>query len=189
MSSDSTLQTLPDEGGGGTLSQYYKNLRGWFTKDRATVITWNATIIIILITLVSIIAAFIYGTFYYVYIPQTSLVRQLYFQKSQVVKDRVDVDGSTMKVVVEGLHTEVVLGDLQHFLRPGQSYNVELELDMPDSDVNQMAGTFMVSALFYDNKNALLTSSSRLLMLKYRSWLLKILDTLFYAPLYLLDFL
>lgn len=66
-------------------------------------------------------------------------------------QDRVDVDGSTMKVVVEGLHTEVVLGDLQHFLRPGQSYNVELELDMPDSDVNQMAGTFMVSALFYDN--------------------------------------
>ena len=37
--------------------------------------------------------------------------------------------------------------------------------------------------------DTLLTSSSRLVMLKYRSWLLRTMDTLVYAPLYLVGYL
>ena len=36
------------------------------------------------------------------------------------------------------------------FLSAGQSYNIELELDMPESEVNCQAGTFMISSLYYD---------------------------------------
>ena len=38
----------------------------------------------------------------------------------------------------------------------------------------------------YFQVDKLLTSSSRLVMLRYRSWLLRILDTLVYSPLYLI---
>ena len=50
-------------------------------------------------------------------------------------------------------------GELSVFFSPGHSYNIDLEIDMPESEVNYGAGTFMVSSLFYDAVSTLHTTS------------------------------
>ena len=50
-------------------------------------------------------------------------------------------------------------GELSVFFSPGHSYNIDLEIDMPESEVNYGAGTFMVSSLFYDTVSTVHTTS------------------------------
>lgn len=67
-------------------------------------------------------------------------------------QERVDNDGSLMKTSVHALRVEVPIlsGDASSGLTAGQAYNIHLEIDMPESEVNHNAGTFMITALYYD---------------------------------------
>ena len=47
-------------------------------------------------------------------------------------------------------------GDSNAGLTAGQAYNIHLELDMPESEVNHNAGTFMISALYYDKVSTII---------------------------------
>lgn len=64
---------------------------------------------------------------------------------------RPDDSGYTRRITIPILHVEAVLNsDGNPFLLPGQTYNIHLEMNMPESDVNYNAGAFVVSTYFYD---------------------------------------
>ena len=68
-----------------------------------------------------------------------------------LVMQEQKLSDSTVKVTSNVLYAEVgMITDSEQFLSPGQSYNVILELSMPESEVNYQAGTFMISLNFYD---------------------------------------
>lgn len=91
----------------------------------------------------------------------------------------------------------------QQLLMLGQSYKVQLALEMPESPVNKQLGTryqvfnkfnliisnsgmFMVCADFRGKNSKLITRSCRSTMLHYRSFVLDLIYTLAYSPLLLI---
>lgn len=70
----------------------------------------------------------------------------------------MDAQGDLMKISASALSVEIPLYDTDTSagLSPGQSYNIHIQLDMPESEVNHNAGTFMVSALYYDKVGRIL---------------------------------
>lgn len=86
-----------------------------------------------------------------------------------LLQERLDSSGKTRTTTSQILQVEVsLLHEGSPFFRAGQSYNIELELDMPESEVNYNAGTFMLSALYYDEvgmQTAVLVCGSGLMQL------------------------
>ncbi|XP_067399942.1 seipin isoform X2 [Emydura macquarii macquarii] len=70
----------------------------------------------------------------------------------------------------------------------GQPYRISLELELPESPVNQDLGMFMVVMSCYTKGGRIISSSARSTMLHYRSGLLHTLDTLVFAGLFFLGF-
>ncbi|XP_070086122.1 seipin isoform X5 [Equus przewalskii] len=84
-----------------------------------------------------------------------------------------------------------VIGDrgfLGQVLMYGQPYRVTLELELPESPVNQDLGMFLVTISCYTRGGRIISTSSRSVMLHYRSNLLQILDTLVFSSLLLFGF-
>ncbi|XP_076835464.1 seipin isoform X2 [Brachyhypopomus gauderio] len=67
----------------------------------------------------------------------------------------------------------------------GQPYRVSLELEMPESPVNEQLGMFMVKMSCYTKNGITVSTVSRSAMLHYRSSLLQTLNTLVFSPLLL----
>eukprot|EP00117_Sycon_ciliatum_P016432 scpid81180/ scgid15865/ Seipin; Bernardinelli-Seip congenital lipodystrophy type 2 protein homolog len=74
-------------------------------------------------------------------------------------------------------------------LAKNQLYDVKVNLEVPESDVNRGIGMFMVNLSFYDDEKALRWSSARTAILRYRSPLLSTLRLLFYIFPMLFGFL
>ncbi|KAK2100310.1 Berardinelli-Seip congenital lipodystrophy 2 (seipin) [Saguinus oedipus] len=70
----------------------------------------------------------------------------------------------------------------------GQPYRVTLELELPESPVNQDLGMFLVTISCYTRGGRIISTSSRSVMLHYRSDLLQMLDTLVFSSLLLFGF-
>lgn len=70
----------------------------------------------------------------------------------------------------------------------GQPYRVTLELELPESPVNQDLGMFLVTVSCYTRGGRIISTSSRSVMLHYRSQLLQMLDTLVFSSLLLFGF-
>ncbi|XP_038281230.1 seipin isoform X7 [Canis lupus familiaris] len=84
-----------------------------------------------------------------------------------------------------------VIGDggyLGQVLMYGQPYRVTLELELPESPVNQDLGMFLVTISCYTRGGRIISTSSRSVMLHYRSDLLQMLDTLVFSSLLLFGF-
>eukprot|EP00066_Takifugu_rubripes_P019549 XP_011608815.1 PREDICTED: seipin isoform X2 [Takifugu rubripes] len=85
----------------------------------------------------------------------------------------------------------------KHVLTFGQAYRISLLMEMPDSQVNQAVGMFMIRTTFYSQDGGqvissaqpagqvLSATSSRFSMLRYQSNLLKVLKTLLILPAFL----
>jgi len=75
-------------------------------------------------------------------------------------------------------------------LRKGQAYQVVLELDMPETLVNQQLGMFMIELKFYTYGGTIIQKASRAVsgMLRYKSYLLQLAETIFYLPLLLIGY-
>ncbi|XP_077678364.1 seipin isoform X3 [Eretmochelys imbricata] len=70
----------------------------------------------------------------------------------------------------------------------GQPYRISLELELPESPVNQELGMFMVVMSCYTKGGRIISSTARSTMLHYRSGLLQTLDTLIFAGLFFVGF-
>ncbi|KAL3874952.1 hypothetical protein ACJMK2_037900 [Sinanodonta woodiana] len=150
------------------------NLISWILSTLSN----NIKLILSLIFLVSIIlwlSVFSYGCFYYVYMPIVSFSTPVYFQF------RVCDDGSG-KCSFPSANISLYNDGQSVIFMSGQSYHVMLEMDVPESPVNQNLGMFMVRMMVYDRQGQEVKVSSRSAILQYRSQLLRILETFVFSP-------
>lgn len=59
----------------------------------------------------------------------------------------------------------------------GQSYLISLDLEAPESEVNYQQGVFMVKLTLFDSLGREVATSSRPVMLTYRSYLVRLMIT------------
>ncbi|KAM6923432.1 seipin-like [Xenentodon cancila] len=137
------------------------------------------------------IASFLYGSFYYSYMPRAAFSTPAHYYYRT---DCVPLSSFPCSYPVANIS---LMRNKKHVLTLGQVYRISLQLEMPDSPTNQELGMFMVkttcftqdggqSAASARSANQLLkASSSRFGMLRYRSDLLKTLGTLLFLPAFL----
>lgn len=129
------------------------------------------------------VSVFLYGSFYYSYMPTVSHLSPVHFHY------RTDCDSSTAYLCSFPVaNVSLVKGGRDRVLMYGQPYRVTLELELPESPVNQDLGMFLVTISCYTRGGRVISTSSRSVMLHYRSDLLQMLDTLVFSSLLLFGF-
>ncbi|XP_064348316.1 seipin isoform X1 [Camelus dromedarius] len=129
------------------------------------------------------VSVFLYGSFYYSYMPTVSHLSPVHFYY------RTDCDSSTSLLCSFPVaNVSLVKGGRDRVLMYGQPYRITLELELPESRVNQDLGMFLVTISCYTRGGRIISTSSRSVMLHYRSDLLQMLDTLVFSSLLLFGF-
>ncbi|KAM9849682.1 seipin-like [Aulostomus maculatus] len=137
------------------------------------------------------IAAFLYGTFYYSYMPLATYSTPVHYH----YRTECDPPGSFM--CSYPMANVSLMRNKKHVLTFGQAYQISLQLEMPDSPVNRNLGMFMIKTTCFSQhggqtvtsarstRQLLSASSSRFSMLRYRSDLLRSMATLLLFPAFL----
>ncbi|XP_066466357.1 seipin [Tiliqua scincoides] len=129
------------------------------------------------------ISVFLYGSFYYSYMPTVSYVSPVHFQF------RSDCDSTGPELCSFPIaNVSFIKDNRDRVLMYGQPYRISLELELPESPANQNLGMFMVAISCYTKGGRIFSSSARSAMLHYRSGLLQTLDTLAFSSLFLTGF-
>uniref|UniRef100_A0A8C5RTZ9 Seipin n=1 Tax=Laticauda laticaudata TaxID=8630 RepID=A0A8C5RTZ9_LATLA len=129
------------------------------------------------------ISIFLYGSFYYSYMPTVSYVSPVHYQF------RTDCGQPGPELCSFPVANISFIKDSRdQVLMYGQPYRMSLELELPESPVNQNLGMFMVVISCYTKGGRIISSSARAAMLHYRSGLLQMLDTLAFSCLFLAGF-
>ncbi|XP_011366957.1 seipin isoform X1 [Pteropus medius] len=129
------------------------------------------------------VSVFLYGSFYYSYMPTVSHLSPVHFYY------RTDCDSSSSLLCSFPVaNVSLAKGGRDRVLMYGQPYRVTLELELPESPVNQGLGMFLVTISCYTRGGRIISTSSRSAMLHYRSDLLQMLDTLVFSSLLLFGF-
>lgn len=137
------------------------------------------------------IAAFLYGTFYYSYMPQATFSAPVNYYY------RTDCESPASFLCSYPMANISLIRNKKHALTFGQPYRMSLQLEMPDSPTNRELGMFMIKTTCFSQdgeqvassarsgKHQLSASSSRFSILRYRSDLLRTLGTLLFLPAFL----
>ncbi|RVE67355.1 hypothetical protein OJAV_G00102200 [Oryzias javanicus] len=137
------------------------------------------------------IAAFLYGSFYYSYMPTAAFSTPVHYYY------RMDCVSPSSFLCLYPMANISLMRNKKNVLTFGQVYQISLQLEMPDSPVNQQLGMFMIKTTCFSQdggqvaasarsaKQMLKASSSRFGMLRYQSDLLKTLGTLLFLPAFL----
>ncbi|XP_022447444.1 seipin isoform X5 [Delphinapterus leucas] len=129
------------------------------------------------------VSVFLYGSFYYSYMPTVSHLSPVHFYY------RTDCDSSaSLLCSFPVANVSLAKGGRDRVLMYGQPYRITLELELPESPVNQDLGMFLVTISCYTRGGRIISTSSRSVMLHYRSNLLQMLDTLVFSSLLLFGF-
>ncbi|XP_059959400.1 seipin isoform X4 [Mesoplodon densirostris] len=129
------------------------------------------------------VSVFLYGSFYYSYMPTVSHLSPVHFYY------RTDCDSSASVLCSFPVaNVSLAKAGRDRVLMYGQPYRVTLELELPESPVNQDLGMFLVTISCYTRGGRIISTSSRSVMLHYRSNLLQMLDTLVFSSLLLFGF-
>lgn len=129
------------------------------------------------------VSVFLYGSFYYSYMPTVSHLSPVHFYY------RTDCDSSSTSLCSFPVaNVSLAKSGRDRVLMYGQPYRVTLELELPESPVNQELGMFLVTVSCYTRGGRVISTSSRSVMLHYRSDLLQMLDTLVFSSLLLFGF-
>jgi len=119
-------------------------------------------------------AVFIYISFYYLYIPALDVSHAIHFQFDSVCKETCSVPFANIQLSQYKQPT---------FFAKGQQYRISVNLDIPESDINWDQGMFMLKVSLYDANQNAITTAARSSILRYKSPLLRILNTVVYWPL------
>nr|XP_013005974.1 seipin isoform X5 [Cavia porcellus] len=129
------------------------------------------------------VSVFLYGSFYYSYMPTVSHLSPVHFHY------RTDCDPSiTSLCSFPVANVSLAKNGRDRVLMYGQPYRITLELELPESPVNQDLGMFLVTISCYTRGGRIISTSSRSVMLHYRSDLLQTLDTIVFSSLLLFGF-
>jgi len=170
-----------------TLDSTMTKLTSTVEKTRAKAATvaerTSQTVISLLSTLMTFVlvvltAFFLYATFYYSYMPQDiyKLPVHLEFEPCNSTIEKCSNPAGT-----------VFLGKGQPLVQ-GQTYSMSLALEVPDTPANEDHGMFMSCLSISSRAGVLIERSCKSSMLEYRSGLLRVMETLFYAPSLVLGF-
>uniref|UniRef100_A0A8C6U841 Seipin n=1 Tax=Neogobius melanostomus TaxID=47308 RepID=A0A8C6U841_9GOBI len=129
------------------------------------------------------IAAFLYGSFYFSYMPKATYSTPVHYY----YRTSCESPGSVM--CSYPVANVSLMKNKKHVLTFGQAYRLSLHLEMPESPINQELGMFMVRATCFSQgaqiASSLSASSSHFGMLRYRSDLVRNLETLLLLPAFL----
>ncbi|KAM4617510.1 seipin isoform 1-T4 [Discoglossus pictus] len=126
------------------------------------------------------VSIFLYGSFYYSYMPTVEYSSPIYFQYSCSCDPPPGILCSFPTANVSLLRN-----NRDRVLMHGQTYRMSIELHLPESPVNQDLGMFMVVMSCYTRGAEKISSTARSAMLHYKSPLLRTLETLTISPLLL----
>nr|XP_022334537.1 seipin-like isoform X1 [Crassostrea virginica] len=165
------------------------NILGWLkdsfdlTLTKLKYVVSKVAIFVTVFVILIWFSAFLYGSFYFAYMPPVSLTRPVNLQF------KICEDGIGMCSYPADNITLVQEGQTEVFAR-GESYNIKMDTELPESPINKELGMFMVKLQLYDKTGEVVSSSSRSVsvMLHYRSELLRIMDTFVFSPLLLSGF-
>ncbi|XP_054475579.1 seipin-like [Anoplopoma fimbria] len=147
-------------------------------KARRTLL--QAAILFCVLLLLLWVSIFIYGSFYYSYMPTVSFSTPVHFYYTS------DCDASeSVLCSYPTANISFMKNDRDQVMAYGQPYRVSLELEMPESPVNENLGMFMVKMSCYTKGGKTVSSVGRSTMLHYRSSLLQSLSTLLFSPFFL----
>lgn len=156
------------------LQAWQRVLQGFAVSSVALLILW--------------IAAFLYGSFYYSYMPLPAYSTPVHYYY------RANCDSPASFSCSYPMANISLMRNKKHVLTFGQAYQISLLLEMPDSPPNQEIGMFMIKTTCFSQdggkvassarsaRQQLSASSSRSSMLRYRSDLLRTISTLLFFP-------
>ncbi|KAM4018091.1 seipin isoform 1-T3 [Anomaloglossus baeobatrachus] len=124
------------------------------------------------------VSVFLYGSFYYSYMPTVKYSCPVHYQYSSTCNPSPGILCSFPTANVSLLRN-----NRDRVLMYGQPYRITLELQVPESTVNQDLGMFMVAMSCYTRGGKEISYTARSAMLHYKSQLLKTLETLTVFPL------
>ncbi|XP_019109050.1 seipin isoform X1 [Larimichthys crocea] len=137
------------------------------------------------------ISSFLYGSFYYSYMPKAAFSTPVHYYY------RTNCESPSSFLCSYPVANISLMRNRKHVLTFGQVYRISLHLEMPDCPANQELGMFMIKTSCFSRDGSQVTSSarsasqllpassSRFSMLRYRSDLLKYLETLLFLPAFL----
>lgn len=147
-------------------------------KARRTLL--QAAILFCVLVLLLWVSIFLYGSFYYSYMPTVSFSTPVHFYYTS------DCDASESTLCsFPTANISFMKNEKDLVMAYGQPYRVSLDLEMPESPVNENLGMFMVKMSCYTKGGKIVSSVGRSTMLHYRSQLLQSLSTLLFSPLLL----
>ncbi|XP_044061080.1 seipin-like isoform X4 [Siniperca chuatsi] len=117
------------------------------------------------------ISAFLYGSFYYSYIPKAAFSTPVHYYY------RADCESPASFLCSYPVANISLMRNKKHVLTFGQAYRMTLQLEMPDSPVNQELGMFMVKTACFSRDGGHVASSAR-----SARQLLSASSSRFYAP-------
>lgn len=128
------------------------------------------------------LSVFLYASFHYVYMPAMSHTYPIYLQ----FKTECEPDQQTL-CSFPAANISFTYPGGEPILMPGQPYDINVQMEMPESEVNQKLGMFMIVVHLYTKHGQVVQTSARSAMLHYKSTLLRYLYTLSYSLFLILD--
>ncbi|XP_041853416.1 seipin [Melanotaenia boesemani] len=138
---------------------------------------FQAAILFCTLILLLWVSIFLYGSFYYSYMPTVSFSTPVHFFYTS---DCDSLDSALCSFPTANI--SFMKNERDQVMANGQPYRVSLELEMPESPVNEQLGMFMVKMSCYTRGGNTVSTVGRSVMLHYRSNLLQTLSTLFFSP-------
>ncbi|MCJ8740680.1 hypothetical protein PDJAM_G00061600 [Pangasius djambal] len=140
----------------------------------------RAAILLCVLVLLLWVSIFLYGSFYYSYMPTVSFSTPVNFHY------RSDCESpNSVLCSFPMANVSLLKNGKEQVLMYGQPYRVSLELEMPESPVNEQLGMFMIKMSCYTKDGKTVSTVARSAMLHYRSSLLQTLSTLVFSPMLL----
>lgn len=142
--------------------------------EKTSKILFKASILGVIGWVLLSVAITTYASFRFVYLPTSSHLAPVHFNFN----------------TPDGLPEALVqlVPDDSWLLRGGQTYDVSLVVEVPESDLNNDLGIVMVGLELHAGTSGKVRASQRLTMLRYKSWLSRLLETVFWAPLLVLQY-
>ncbi|KAK2842020.1 hypothetical protein Q5P01_012220 [Channa striata] len=181
-----TTQTTATRSGSDTMGGTMGPVLHWLhdvaavTLLKARRTLFQAAILFCVLVLLLWVSIFLYGSFYYSYMPTVSFSTPVHFYYTS---DCFASDSALCSFPVANI--SFMKNDRDQVMAYGQPYRISLELEMPESPVNEHLGMFMVKMSCYTKGGKTVSSVGRSTMLHYRSSLLQTLSTLMFSPLLL----
>ncbi|KAK8389874.1 hypothetical protein O3P69_012808 [Scylla paramamosain] len=161
---------------GGYISNKRRQAQDYLESWQSTVysmVVFSATMVVIFWA-----SVFLYTSFYFTFMPQESITWPIHFQfKSCENEPGICSNPNAVIPVLDPMRGSLLVR--------GQKYRVVVDLEMPESPVNQRIGMFLLNMEMKNQGGGTLRQSSRSAMMRYKSELLHFISTTVFAPLLL----